>query len=98
MQDRQTNKKIEECRLKVSHILQSCFTSDGCRRFATPPQQVSAFNKRCQPVIDEWSPLSPSLLIPKNDIVIGNDVSFSKLFGVSQFISKYDKFSRSLLD
>lgn len=42
---------MEECRLQVSHTLQSCLQSDGRRRYATPPQQIAAFNKRSQPEI-----------------------------------------------
>ncbi|XP_055533303.1 actin-related protein 8 [Wyeomyia smithii] len=38
--------EFEECRLQVSHTLQSCVQSDGRRRYATPPQQISAFNRR----------------------------------------------------
>uniref|UniRef100_A0A8D8KQB3 Actin-related protein 8 n=1 Tax=Culex pipiens TaxID=7175 RepID=A0A8D8KQB3_CULPI len=41
--------EFEECRLVVSHTLQSCVQSDGRRRYATPPQQISAFNRRSQP-------------------------------------------------
>ncbi|KAF2884364.1 hypothetical protein ILUMI_21813 [Ignelater luminosus] len=64
--------EIEEARLAVSHTLQSCLQSDGRRRYATPPQQIAAFNRRSQPEVlatsgGEW-------LKPKDDIVVGNDV------------------------
>ncbi|KAK3866747.1 hypothetical protein Pcinc_027740 [Petrolisthes cinctipes] len=36
--------KLEECQLKVSHILQSSLLSDGTQRFATPPQWIAAYN------------------------------------------------------
>lgn len=38
--------EIEDARLAVSHTLQSCLQSDGRRRYATPPQQIAAFNRR----------------------------------------------------
>lgn len=42
--------EIEEARLAVSHTLQSCLQSDGRRRYATPPQQIAAFNRRYEDV------------------------------------------------
>ncbi|KAK6629099.1 hypothetical protein RUM43_002916 [Polyplax serrata] len=45
----QALKEMEDARLQVSHVLQSCLQSNGNRRYATPPQQVAAFNKRVQP-------------------------------------------------
>ncbi|KAJ6636054.1 Actin-related protein 8 [Pseudolycoriella hygida] len=42
---------MEDCRLQVSHTLQSCLQSDGRRRYATPPQQISAFNRRSTPEV-----------------------------------------------
>lgn len=42
---------MEECRLQVSHTLQSCLQSDGRRRYATPPQQIAAFNRKSVPEI-----------------------------------------------
>ncbi|XP_055716979.1 actin-related protein 8 [Phlebotomus papatasi] len=41
--------ELEDCRLAVSHTLQSCLQSNGRRRYATPPQQISAFNRRSTP-------------------------------------------------
>lgn len=66
------SQEIEEARLAVSHTLQSCLQSDGRRRYATPPQQISAFNRRTQPEClgnngGEW-------VKPEEDIVIGNDI------------------------
>ncbi|XP_030753391.1 actin-related protein 8 [Sitophilus oryzae] len=65
-------KELEEARLSISHTLQSCLQSDGRRRYATPPQQIAAFNRRVQPEVigdngGEW-------VKPELDIVIGNDV------------------------
>ncbi|XP_013137962.1 PREDICTED: actin-related protein 8 [Papilio polytes] len=41
--------ELEECRLQISHTLQSCMQSNGSRRYATPPQQIAAFNRRSLP-------------------------------------------------
>lgn len=61
---------IEECRLKISHVLQSTTTSIGTRRYATPPQQISAFNRRSKPEIvrgtaPDWMSL---------ETVVGDDI------------------------
>lgn len=75
---------IEETRLAVSHTLQSCLQSDGRRRYATPPQQIAAFNRRSSPELigssgGEW-------IKPESDVVVGNDVCnfnlFNKLFSM----------------
>lgn len=65
--------ELDEARLQVSHTLQSCLQSDGRRRYATPPQQIAAFNRRSQPEIvggsiGEWTQVT-------GDIVIGDGVS-----------------------
>ncbi|RXG69054.1 Actin-related protein 8 [Armadillidium vulgare] len=72
--DRHSVQEVEECRLKVSHILQSSLTSDGTRRFATPPQQCAAFNKRCQPTVDEDHIPTPELETPARDIIVGDEI------------------------
>lgn len=64
--------EYEEARLNVSHTLQSCLQSDGQRRYATPPQQIAAFNRRSSPELlakngGEW-------LKVEGDTVVGNDV------------------------
>lgn len=64
--------EIEDARLGVSHTLQSCLQSDGRRRYATPPQQIAAFNRRSTPETiaasgGEWVKI-------EGDIVIGNDI------------------------
>ncbi|XP_058060325.1 actin-related protein 8 [Anopheles bellator] len=46
---REVVQEMERCRLQISHALQSAVQSDGQRRYATPPQQIAAFNKRSQP-------------------------------------------------
>jgi len=66
--------EIEECRLKVGHILQSCLKSDGTRRFATPSKQLATHNRRATPRIKDEEPLCPSLLQPQEDYVVGDEV------------------------
>lgn len=65
--------ELEECRLQISHTLQSCLQSDGRRRYATPPQQISAFNRRSSP---EFLDLKVNAFYNPNDldVVIGDDV------------------------
>ncbi|KAL1512547.1 hypothetical protein ABEB36_002128 [Hypothenemus hampei] len=65
-------KELEDARLAISHTLQSCLQSDGRRRYATPPQQIAAFNRRVQPEImgdsgGEW-------IKTDGDTIIGNDI------------------------
>ncbi|KAK7085058.1 Actin-related protein 8 [Halocaridina rubra] len=72
--DREGVREIEECRLKISHILQSSLTSDGSRRFATPPQQIAAYNKRIQPVQDGDAEPSPPWVQCDKDYVIGDEI------------------------
>lgn len=72
-QSKELVQELEDCRLQISHTLQSCLQSDGRRRYATPPQQISAFNRRSTPeVLDSTikSYYNPSDL----DVVIGDDV------------------------
>jgi actin-related protein 8 len=65
--------ELEEVRLQVSHTLQSCLQSDGRKRYATPPQQISAFNKRSIPDILTGIPES-NWYEPDIDYVVGSDV------------------------
>lgn len=67
--------ELEECRLKVSHILQSSLMSDGSRRFATPPQQIAVYNKRIQPVKGEETETSPPWVFTDKDYVVGDEVT-----------------------
>lgn len=64
--------EIEDARLAISHTLQSCLQSDGRRRYATPPQQIAAFNKRSQPEVVTAN--GGAWIKPEGDIVIGNDI------------------------
>ncbi|MCL4125792.1 UNVERIFIED_CONTAM: hypothetical protein GTU68_030768, partial [Idotea baltica] len=79
--DRHTTQELEDCRLKVSHILQSSLTSDGTRRFATPPQQVAAFNKRCQPIVEAKQIQTSPLELSTKDIIVGDEVLSMKQNG-----------------
>lgn len=65
--------EIEESRLQISHTLQSCLQSDGRRRYATPPQQIAAFNRRSTAELLETS-IAPYFDANGMNIVIGDDV------------------------
>ncbi|KAL1128958.1 hypothetical protein AAG570_013492 [Ranatra chinensis] len=83
---------LDTIRLQLSHTLQSCLMTDGSRRYATPPQQISAFNKRSSPdnVQDSSSshcatPLSsvstviaPDWIIIETDIVVGDEMPMKR--------------------
>ncbi|XP_050454299.1 actin-related protein 8 isoform X3 [Cataglyphis hispanica] len=64
---------MEESRLQVSHTLQSCLQSDGSRRYATPPQQIAAFNRRSIPEIS--SPCNMKWTKTDRDIVVGGSLT-----------------------
>ncbi|KAF2367319.1 hypothetical protein FHG87_001937, partial [Trinorchestia longiramus] len=66
--------EVEDCRIKVSSILQSCLMSDGSRRFATPLKQMAIHNRRVTPVIDEASLPCPHLVYPTAECVVGDEV------------------------
>ncbi|KAL0280350.1 UNVERIFIED_CONTAM: hypothetical protein PYX00_001668 [Menopon gallinae] len=70
----QTLRDMEEARLQVSHTLQSCLQSNGNRRYATPPQQVAAFNRRVQP--ETLGPSTEAYVKPEKECntVFGNDI------------------------
>uniref|UniRef100_A0ABK8FW26 Actin-related protein 8 n=2 Tax=gambiae species complex TaxID=44542 RepID=A0ABK8FW26_ANOGA len=65
--------ELEDGRLQITHTLQSCVQSNGQRRYATPPQQIAAFNRRSQP---EVLPDGQTDWCDKDgrDVVIGEDV------------------------
>lgn len=86
-QDGDTVQELEECRLKVSHILQSSLMSDGSRRFATPPQQIAVYNKRIQPVKGEETETSPPWVFTDKDYIVGDEVSDYSCFLTSYCIS-----------
>ncbi|XP_063881501.1 actin-related protein 8-like isoform X1 [Scylla paramamosain] len=66
--------ELEECRLKVSHILQSSLMSDGSRRFATPPQQIAVYNKRIQPIPGDETETSPPWVFTDKDYIVGDEI------------------------
>lgn len=63
---------MEESRLQVSHTLQSCLQSDGRRRYATPPQQIAAFNRRSNPEV--VSPSGEEWIKTDADVIVGDDI------------------------
>lgn len=72
MQTKELVQEMEDSRLQVSHTLQSCLQSDGRRRYATPPQQIAAFNRRSNPEVinssgGEW-------IKAEGDVVVGDEV------------------------
>ena len=74
---------MEEARLQVSHILQSCLQSNGNRRYATPPQQIAAFNKRVQPEIIGSS--SETYVKPESDCdtIFGDEVRLNTILFIT---------------
>lgn len=78
-QTRDLTDLLEDVRLQVSHAVQSCLQSDGRRRYATPPQQIAAFNRRSEPQNVEVPSTNnvigtPRWIKPETDVVIGDDV------------------------
>lgn len=63
---------MEESRLQVSHTLQSCLQSDGRRRYATPPQQIAAFNRRSMPEIQSSN--GNDWVKKTQEIIVGDDI------------------------
>lgn len=74
---------MEDARLQVSHTLQSCLQSNGNRRYATPPQQIAAFNKRVQS--ETLGPPTETYIKPEStcNAVYGDDVSMCSLIHTS---------------
>lgn len=64
--------EMEECRLQVSYNLQSCFQSSGQRRYATPPQQIAAFNRRSHGQV--ISNATREWIKPEEDTIIGDEI------------------------
>lgn len=67
---------MEESRLQMSHMLQSSLQSNGDRRYATPPQQIAAYNRNSIPQIKDT--VTPDLLkphFPDVAVLFGDDVS-----------------------
>ncbi|XP_075228327.1 actin-related protein 8 isoform X2 [Lycorma delicatula] len=68
----EVTQEMDECRLQISHTLQSCLQSDGQRRYATPPQQIAAFNRRSVP--ETISPSGGEWIKPENDFIVGDEI------------------------
>lgn len=64
--------EMEECRLQVSHTLQSSLQSNGRKRYACPLQQIATFNRRSTPVPCAEPPFT--WLETKADYIVGDDV------------------------
>lgn len=71
--NRELLQEMEDCRLQVSHTLQSCLQDTGRKRYATPSQQISAFNKRSTPEIISGLP-EKNWYQSNNDCVFGENV------------------------
>lgn len=70
---------MEEARLQLSHTLQLCVQSDGRRRYATPPQQISTFNRRTVPEI--LVEKSEAYVHPNLEVVFGEEILDLDPFG-----------------
>ncbi|XP_022193357.2 actin-related protein 8 [Nilaparvata lugens] len=69
--------EMDEVRLQISHTLQSCLQSDGRRRYATPPQQIAAFNRQAKPApVTTPCSTSDQFIKPEKNIVVGNEVLY----------------------
>ncbi|CAH1394970.1 unnamed protein product [Nezara viridula] len=62
----------DACRLQVSHTLGSCLMSNNQRRYVTPPQQISAFNKRVIPEV--VAEIGASWVKSEENVVFGDSV------------------------
>lgn len=72
-QSKELVQELEDIRLQISHTLQSCLQSDGRRRYATPPQQISAFNRRSSPELLDSTIQHYFNPIDRN-VIFGDDV------------------------
>lgn len=72
MQTNEQLHELEDSRRHLSHTVQMCVQSDGRRRYATPPQQISTFNRRTVPevLVDKSEPWT----YPELDVVFGEEV------------------------
>lgn len=65
-------KDLEDSRLRISHVLQSCVQTNGNRRYATPPQQISAFNRRSVPERINFP--TQDWIAEDTDTIVGDDI------------------------
>lgn len=66
---------MEDSRLQASHMLQSSLQSNGDRRYATPPQQIAAYNRNSVPQCNDTPMQPPFEPLPSSvDIIFGEKV------------------------
>lgn len=66
---------MEDSRLQASHMLQSSLQSNGDRRYATPPQQIAAYNRNSVPKYKDNVPRVHTESSLVGGIVYGEEVS-----------------------
>lgn len=94
---------MEESRLQASHMLQSSLQSNGDRRYATPPQQIAAHNRKAIAQYKDNVPRVYAITKSKLEVVYGEDVSIDFLvnnffkwsYFIFFFISDFQYSSRS---
>lgn len=66
---------MEDSRLQASHMLQSSLQSNGDRRYATPPQQIAAYNRNSVPQCNDTLMQPPFEPLPNSiDTIFGEKV------------------------
>lgn len=76
-QDRDLSATMENTLTSVIGILQSCLTSEGRGRYATPPSTVFELNSVCKPdIVDGPSDMHFTKVDPSQDYVIGEEVLY----------------------
>uniref|UniRef100_A0A2S2PUS2 Actin-related protein 8 n=2 Tax=Schizaphis graminum TaxID=13262 RepID=A0A2S2PUS2_SCHGA len=65
---------MEDSRLQASHMLQSSLQSNGDRRYATPPQQIAAYNRNSVPKYKDNVPRTHTNKSSAVDNVYGEEI------------------------
>jgi actin-related protein 8 len=68
---------MEDSRLQASHMLQSSLQSNGDRRYATPPQQIAAYNRNSVPKYKDTVPRTHTNKSSVVGNVYGEEVSIN---------------------
>lgn len=82
--------ELEDSRLRMSHLLQSSPQSNGARRYATPPQQISAFNRRSAPEIIpghqnlEYLPANMNVVVADDILKIDPNANYNIHFPIKR--------------
>lgn len=77
-QNSETLTFMEDSRLQASHMLQSSLQSNGDRRYATPPQQIAAYNRNSVPQCSDIPMQPPFEPLPNSvDTVFGEKVIYT---------------------